>query len=84
MKLMKPLILIATSLLHGFLYAAPARDHVLLVVIDDLNDWVSCLSEEETGRGHTQASTPHLDRLSVWIPKKQAGEPDLVLLTKRQ
>lgn len=44
--------------------AASARDHILFITIDDLNDWVSCLSEEKTGRGHPQASTPHLDRLA--------------------
>ncbi len=42
----------------------PTGDHVLLIVIDDLNDWVGCLSDEATGRGHPQASTPHLDRLA--------------------
>lgn len=61
---MKPLILVVSCLLHGLLYAAPTHDHVLLVTIDDLNDWVSCLSEEKAGRGHPQASTPHLDRLA--------------------
>jgi arylsulfatase A-like enzyme len=47
-------------------------DHVLLVTIDDLNDWIGCLSDRDepakgghlTGRGHPQASTPHLDRLA--------------------
>jgi choline-sulfatase len=42
----------------------PTGDHVLLVTIDDLNDWISCLSDEGDGRGHPQASTPHLDRLA--------------------
>ena len=50
---------------------APA-DHVLLITIDDLNDWIGCLSDEEapakdghlTGRGHPQASTPNMDRLA--------------------
>ena len=45
--------------------AGPAvRDHVLLVTVDDLNDWVTCLSDQATGRGHPQSSTPHLDRLA--------------------
>lgn len=44
---------------------APTRDHVLLITIDDLNDWIGCLSDAETGRGHPQASTPHLDRLAA-------------------
>ena len=49
-----------------------ARDHVLLITIDDLNDWIGCLSDKDaateaghlTGRGHPQASTPHLDLLA--------------------
>lgn len=48
------------------------RDHVLLITIDDLNDWVGCLSDKDasaqaghlTGRGHPQASTPNMDRLA--------------------
>jgi len=43
----------------------PNRDHVLLITIDDLNDWITCLSDKESGRGHPQASTPHLDRLAA-------------------
>lgn len=42
----------------------PTGDHVLLITIDDLNDWVSSMRDEESGRGHPQASTPHLDRLA--------------------
>lgn len=44
---------------------AQGGDHILLVTIDDLNDWVGCLSDKESGRGHPQASTPHLDRLAA-------------------
>jgi arylsulfatase A-like enzyme len=43
---------------------APTRDHILLITIDDLNDWITCLSDEKSGKGHPQASTPHLDRLA--------------------
>jgi arylsulfatase A-like enzyme len=41
--------------------SAPAgqRPNVLLIVIDDLNDWVGPLG------GHPQASTPHLDRFAA-------------------
>jgi len=48
-------------------------DHVLLVAIDDLNDWVGCLSEDSgpnrnatqvPGLGHPQAHTPNFDRLA--------------------
>ena len=50
----------------------PTRDHVLLITIDDLNDWIGCLSDQEapgkgghlTGQGHPQASTPNMDRLA--------------------
>jgi len=50
----------------------PARDHVLLITIDDLNDWIGCLTSQDspasdgrlTGEGHPQAKTPNLDRLS--------------------
>lgn len=36
----------------------PERPNVLMIVIDDLNDWVGCLG------GHPQAKTPHIDRLA--------------------
>lgn len=50
----------------------PTRDHVLLITIDDLNDWIGCLTDKDappkdghlTGRGHPQASTPNMDRLA--------------------
>lgn len=50
----------------------PARDHVLLITIDDLNDWIGCLTSQDsperdghlTGEGHPQAKTPNLDRLA--------------------
>lgn len=51
----------------------PTRDHVLLITIDDLNDWIGCLSDPVdpenktrhlTGKGHPQASTPNMDRLA--------------------
>ena len=50
-----------------------ARDHVLLITIDDLNDWIGCLTSQDspaasdghlTGTGHPQAKTPNLDRLA--------------------
>jgi len=39
--------------------AAPARPNVVLITVDDLNDWVGCLE------GHPQARTPHLDALAA-------------------
>ena len=38
--------------------AAKSKPNVLLVSIDDLNDWVGCLD------GHPQARTPNIDRLA--------------------
>ena len=37
---------------------AAAKPNVLLIAIDDLNDWVGCLG------GHPQAHTPNIDRLA--------------------
>lgn len=34
------------------------RPNVLMIAIDDLNDWIGCLG------GHPQVRTPHLDRLA--------------------
>lgn len=36
-----------------------SRPNILLIAIDDLNDWVGCLG------GHPQASTPNIDRLAA-------------------
>lgn len=37
---------------------AETRPNILLIVIDDLNDYVGCLG------GHPDASTPHIDTLA--------------------
>ena len=37
---------------------AAKRPNVLMIAIDDLNDWVSCLG------GHPQAKSPQIDRLA--------------------
>ena len=37
---------------------AEAKPNVLLIVVDDLNDWIGCL------KGHPQAKTPNIDRLA--------------------
>ena len=38
--------------------AAKSKPNVLLVSIDDLNDWVGCMG------GHPQAKTPNIDRVA--------------------
>ncbi|MBT4222848.1 MAG: sulfatase-like hydrolase/transferase, partial [Opitutae bacterium] len=39
-------------------FGAKDKPNVLLLSIDDLNDWVGCLG------GHPQAKTPNIDRLA--------------------
>lgn len=39
------------------LKASPPRPNVLMIAVDDLNDWVGCLG------GHPQTRTPHIDGL---------------------
>ena len=40
-------------------FAADTRPNVLLIAIDDLNDWIGCMG------GHPQAKTPNIDRLAA-------------------
>ena len=37
---------------------SPQRPNVLMIIVDDLNDWVGCLG------GHPGVQTPHLDQLA--------------------
>lgn len=48
------------GLTAGRVYAqqTPSKPDVLLICIDDLNDWVGCMG------GHPQAITPNIDRLA--------------------
>ena len=39
--------------------AAPVRPNVLLIAVDDMNDWIGCLD------GHPQSRTPNIDRLAA-------------------
>ena len=39
--------------------ADTAKPNVLLIAIDDLNDWIGCMG------GHPQAKTPNIDRLAA-------------------
>ncbi len=40
-------------------HAAAAKPNILMIAVDDLNDWVGCLG------GHPQARTPNLDKLAA-------------------
>jgi choline-sulfatase len=55
-------LLLAVLLLCGLAgpghAARKPRPNVVLIVVDDLNDWIGCLG------GHPQALTPNMDRLS--------------------
>jgi arylsulfatase A-like enzyme len=44
---------------HDSPSAKDTAPNVLMIVIDDLNDWIGCLG------GHPQAHTPHLDALAA-------------------
>jgi arylsulfatase A-like enzyme len=37
---------------------SPARPNVLMIAVDDLNDWLGCMG------GHPQAISPHIDQLA--------------------
>ena len=43
------------SISHG---QESERPNVLMIVVDDMNDWVGCLD------GHPDTQTPHIDRLA--------------------
>jgi len=52
-------LLIACSFSTGWIAAKEKPSlNVLVIVIDDLNDWVSCMD------GHPNAKTPHIDKLA--------------------
>jgi arylsulfatase A-like enzyme len=46
-------------LFSGDIRAAEGSPNVLMIAIDDLNDWVGCMG------GHPQAITPNIDRLAA-------------------
>ena len=52
----------ASALLVCFCVNARAQEkvppNVLLIAIDDLNDWIGCMG------GHPQAQTPNMDRMN--------------------
>jgi arylsulfatase A-like enzyme len=53
------LALLVPSVNTGFAEETRPRPNVLLIAIDDLNDWIGCLG------GHPQAQTPQMDRLAA-------------------
>ena len=58
------LVAFALLLFYDGLFSAAAADgaarpNVLFIAVDDLNNWVGCLG------GHSQARTPHIDRLAA-------------------
>ena len=54
----KSYLLFSLFAFQSLALAAKSKPNVLLVSIDDLNDWVGCLG------GHPQARTPNIDRLA--------------------
>ena len=54
----KSYLLFSLFAFQSLALAAKSKPNVLLVSIDDLNDWVGCLD------GHPQARTPNIDRLA--------------------
>ncbi|WCJ58918.1 sulfatase [Fontisphaera persica] len=56
---MKKLLWLAAIVLMGGGAVQAARPNVLMIAIDDLNDWVGCMY------GHPQAQTPAMDRLAA-------------------
>ena len=54
----KSYLLFSLFAFQSLALAAKPKPNILLVSIDDLNDWVGCLD------GHPQARTPNIDRLA--------------------
>ena len=52
------LILLSFLAFESLVFGAPKKPNVLLISIDDLNDWVGCMG------GHPQAKTPNIDRVA--------------------
>ncbi len=51
-------LVVSTFILTLATFTASARPNILMIAIDDLNDWVGPLG------GHPQVQTPHMDRLA--------------------
>jgi arylsulfatase A-like enzyme len=51
-------ILLSLFMFQSLIFGASKKPNVLLISIDDLNDWVGCMG------GHPQAKTPNIDRVA--------------------
>ena len=51
-------ILSSLFMFQSLISGATEKPNVLLISIDDLNDWVGCMG------GHPQAKTPNIDRVA--------------------
>lgn len=49
---------LVTQAVERPLRQAPGKPNILLIAVDDLNDWIGCMD------GHPQAKTPNMDRLA--------------------
>lgn len=58
MNAARTFVLILCALIACPLHAADTRPNVLMIAVDDLNDWIGCM------KGHPQARTPNMDRLA--------------------
>lgn len=50
---------VCSAVLSSAAVSADERPNVLMIVVDDMNDWVGCL------QGHPDVQTPHIDRLAA-------------------
>jgi len=57
-KIIRTASAIFVLLAGGVALAGASQPNILIISIDDLNDWTGCLA------GHPQAKTPHIDRLA--------------------
>ena len=58
-KKLCPILLTSVALLCPLAAAQESKPNVLLIAVDDLNDWIGCMG------GHPQAKTPNMDRLAA-------------------
>jgi len=60
-------VILTAFLISGSHAQDSKKPNVLFIAVDDLNDWVGCLSDPELveGGGHPQTQTPNIDRLAA-------------------